>query len=94
GEDQKKRRERTNDVCCTNLRNLPEHRLPEEVEEEEGVCGSRRVSETRNKRKWIMNPTSSRLISTGSFAETFPPPIGSICLAAGFPDFIDYSLSQ
>ncbi|KYN05551.1 hypothetical protein ALC62_03542, partial [Cyphomyrmex costatus] len=33
----------TNDVCCTNLRNLPEHQLPKEVEEEEGVCGSRRV---------------------------------------------------
>ncbi|EGI59226.1 hypothetical protein G5I_12560 [Acromyrmex echinatior] len=165
----------TNDVCCTNLRNLPEHQLPEEeVEEEEGVYGSRRVlgretkgsgsmlesrnrknlaavterkptkqrfvlingSKQRRKTKWTEfsenylytcmyfkhhcssfiaieakgerrnvleaplsydqdpltqgSESNFRLISTGSSAETFPLPIGSNCLAAGYLDFIDY----
>ncbi|KYM85721.1 hypothetical protein ALC53_04502 [Atta colombica] len=140
---------RTNDVCCTNLRNLLEHQLPEEVEEEEeGVCESRRVlAETKGSAGFVLingskqrkkpngyiekcakkkthcssfiaieakgernvleaplsydqdpltqgNESNFRLISTGSFAGTFPLPIGSKLMPRSGSFFFSYYAQQ
>lgn len=62
-EDSSKEDKKTSNVCRTNLRNLPEHWLPEQEEEDEEEEGARRsrgvlARETKGSDRWWVGGSS------------------------------------